>query len=99
MPFGLSNAPATFQALINMVFRDYLRCFILVFFDDILIYSRDFADHIEHLDTALTLLSEYQLVLNRKKHSFAVSQLEYLGHIISSSSVAADPKKTQCMVD
>ncbi|XP_044474694.1 uncharacterized protein LOC123202715 [Mangifera indica] len=99
MPFGLSNAPATFQALMNTVFRDHLRRFILVFFDDILIYSRDLADHLEHLHTALTLLSEHHLVLNRKKCSFAVTQLEYLGHIISASRVAADPKKIQCMVD
>ena len=82
MPFGLKNAPSTFQSLMNDVFRKYLRKFILVFFDDILIYSTSRKLHLEHLRTALQLLSENHLVINVKKCVFAQSQLEYLGHII-----------------
>ncbi|XP_044475728.1 uncharacterized protein LOC123203433 [Mangifera indica] len=93
MPFGLSNAPATFQALINEVFRAHLRQFILVFFDDILIYSRDVTAHLDHLSLALQLLSDHHLLLNKKKCSFGVSRLEYPDHIILVEGVAADPQK------
>ncbi|XP_044475257.1 uncharacterized mitochondrial protein AtMg00860-like [Mangifera indica] len=99
MPFGLSNALATFQALMNEVFRAHLREFILVFFDDILIYSSTLSAHLHHLSLALQLLSDHHLLLNRKKCSFGVSRLEYLGHIISAEGVAADPQKIQCMID
>ncbi|XP_044482008.1 uncharacterized protein LOC123208541 [Mangifera indica] len=99
MPFGLSNAPATFQALMNEVFRAHLRQFILVFFDYILIYSRDLTAHLDHLNLALQLLSNHHLLLNKKKCSFGVSRLEYLGHLISAEGVAANPQKIQCMID
>lgn len=64
MPFGLTNAPATFQAIINEVFRPYLRRFVLVFFDDILIYSVNEGEHIQHVDTVLATLQGQQLYAN-----------------------------------
>lgn len=66
MPFGLTNAPSTFQYLMNEVFRPHLRKFILVFFDDILVYSSDMSAHVEHLKVAFQLLQDHQLRVNKK---------------------------------
>ncbi|KAJ7961036.1 Ty3/gypsy retrotransposon protein [Quillaja saponaria] len=97
MPFGLTNAPSTFQSLMNEMFRQHLRRFILVFFDDILVYSTDWYSHLVHLKTTFQLLKENQLLVKRSKCSFGASQVEYLGHIISFKGVAADENKVQCM--
>ena len=99
MPFGLKNAPSTFQSLMNEIFRKYLRKFVLVFFDDILVYSRDKETHLRHLELTFSLLQQNELVLNVKKCVFVQEQLEYLGHIISKEGVNADPRKIQDMVD
>ena len=98
MPFNVTNAPSTFQALMNDVLRPMLRKFILVFFDDILIYSLDLLTHVEHLQVVLRLLQENHLVVNRKKWSFGVPQVEYLGHIMSASGLAVDPAKLKAIL-
>ncbi|KAK9104053.1 hypothetical protein Scep_020897 [Stephania cephalantha] len=99
MPFGLSNAPATFQALMNSIFKGLLRRCVLVFFDDILVFSRSLDEHVHHLTQVLSILSTHSLFVNLKKCCFAQSQLDYLGHIISGNGVMADPGKVQAMVD
>jgi hypothetical protein len=99
MPFGLSNAPATFQALMNDIFGDYLRKFILVFFDDILIYSENMSDHLQHLSIALSLLRQFQLYAKMSKCVFGVSQVEYLGHVISAQGVSTDPTKISAIAE
>jgi hypothetical protein len=93
MPFGLCNAPATFQSLMNDMMRAYLHQFVLVFFDDILIYSASWADHLRHLRVVLMVLRQHRLFIKSSKCSFGVDAVAYLGHTISRAGVAMDPAK------
>jgi hypothetical protein len=93
MAFGLCNTPATFQAMMNDVLRPFLRRFMLVFFDDILIYSRTWADHLRHLRAVFGALQQHQLFVKRSKCAFVASSVAYLGHVVSASGVAMDPAK------
>lgn len=97
MPFGLTNAPATFQYLMNSVFAPYMRKFVLVFMDDILVYSSSWSEHLRHLELVFQVLQHHHLFAKLSKCSFAAPTLEYLGHIISKDGVATDPAKTECM--
>ncbi|XP_026399008.1 uncharacterized protein LOC113294848 [Papaver somniferum] len=99
MPFGLTNAPATFQSLMNIIFQDHLRKFILVFFDDILIYNPTLESHLLYLQTTLEILRNNNLSANFSKCSFGQQNIEYLGHIITATGVMADPAKISAMVD
>ena len=97
MPFGLTNASATFQSLMNTVSKPYLRKFVLVFFDDILIYSSDLVTHLSHMKIVLEVLRKNEMYANKKKCSFTKSKVEYLGHIISGKGMEVDPEKIRAI--
>lgn len=94
MLFGLTNAPVTFKALMNEVFRPYLRKFVLVFFDDILIYNINLQEHKKYLEVVSEIFQRRHLYANKKKCLFRLSQVEYLVHIILDEKVSTDPSKT-----
>ncbi|PSS36078.1 Endonuclease [Actinidia chinensis var. chinensis] len=98
MPFGLTNAPSTFQSLINEVFKEQLRDFTLVFFDDILVYSKTWEAHLFHLEKTLQLLLKHQLFTKKSKCVFAKQEVEYLGHLVSNRGVSAEAKKIETML-
>jgi hypothetical protein len=91
VPFGLTNAPATFMCLMNSVFNKYLDKFVLVFLDDILIYSKNEEEHENHLRMVLQVLREHKLYAKLSKCDFYQKQIHYLGHIISEEGISMDP--------
>jgi len=93
MPFGLCNAPSTFQATMKLLFQPFLCRFIIVFFDGVLVYSKTMADHLGHLESAFKLLLSGKFSLKCTKCTFAQSQLEYLGHVVFSNGVEPVPEK------
>ncbi len=94
LPFGLTNAPATFQRLMNEVFHDFIReGFMVVYLDDVLIYSRTEAEHLGHLERVFERLREHKLLATLVKCSFFEKQLKYLGHVIGAKGLEGDSDK------
>lgn len=98
MPFGLCNAPFTFQAIMNSIFRPYLRKFILVFFDDIFVYSSTWEKHVKHVDQTLEILRQHKFFAKASKCIFGQQELEYLGHILTPQGVKVDDIKIAAML-
>ncbi|GJZ33717.1 putative reverse transcriptase domain-containing protein, partial [Tanacetum coccineum] len=97
MPFGLTNAPAVFMDLMNRVCKPYLDKFVIVFIDDILIYSKNKEEHGEHLKTILNLLRSEKLYAKFLKCDFWLDSVQFLGHVIDSSGVHVDPAKIEAI--
>ena len=99
MSFGLTNAPAYFMYLMNLVFMAKLDKFMVVFIDDILIYSKNEADHAEHLRVVLFRLREHKLYAKFSKYEFWLSKVPFLGHILSEDGISIEPTKVQEVMD
>ncbi|WVZ23465.1 hypothetical protein V8G54_002009 [Vigna mungo] len=99
MPSGLCNAPSTFQATTNDLFRPHLRQFIIVFFDDILVYSPTLDSHVSHLESTFQLLLQHSFKLKGDKCSIGKESIHYLGHIVARQGVHPDPNKIQVVLD
>ena len=99
LPFGLCNAPATFQRLMNDIFRPYLDKFAIVYLDDILIYSMSAAEHRRHVRAVLTLLRENGLFAKQTKCEFGLQSMPFLGHIVGASGIQMDPDKIRAIQD
>ena len=93
MSFGLTNAPAAFMDLMNRVFRPFLDQFVIVFIDDILVYSKSEAEHAKHLRFVLQTLRDHRLYAKFSKYEFWLEQVAFLGHMVSKDGIQVDPKK------
>ena len=98
MPFGLTNAPSAFIDLMHRVFQPYIDKFVVVFMDDILIYSQSERENEDHLRVVLQLLRDHQLYAKFSKCEFWLTEVRILGHIVSPSGVSVDPKKVEVMM-
>ena len=98
MPFRLTNAPATFMDLMHRVFQPYLDQFVMVFVDDILIYSQSEEEHEDHLQIVLQALKDHQFYAKFSKCEFWLTKVRLLGHVMSASSVSVDPEKVEAVM-
>nr|XP_027127756.1 uncharacterized protein LOC113743869 [Coffea arabica] len=99
MPFGLTNAPAAFMDLMQRIFKKYLDQFVVVFIDDILIYSKTREEHAKHLEVVLQILREHKLYAKFSKCEFWLTEISFLGHRVSEDGIAVDPAKVEAIMN
>ena len=99
LPFGLTNAPAAFMDLMNRFFKPYLDKFVIVFIDDILVYSKDEEEHREHLGIVLQTLRDHQLYAKLSKCDFWRREVKFLGHVVTAEGIAVDPAKVESVIN
>ena len=99
MPFGLTNAPTAFMELMNRIFQPLLDGYVIVFIDDILVYSRSNQEHEEHLRNVLSILREKKLYAKFSKCEFWLNEVAFLGHVISGKGISVDPRKIEAVVE
>lgn len=99
MSFGLKNAPITFIDLMNRVFKPYLGQFIIMFIDDILVYSKSLEEHGDHMRIALQILKDHKLYVKFNKCEFWLGKVDFLGHVISKDRIYVDHKKIEVVVN
>ena len=99
MHFGLKNAPATFQSCMKNIFHKKLHNFVLVFFDDILIYNKTWKEHMHHLEVVLNILHDQDLVAKLSKCEFGLTEILYLGNIVGQDGVKVDLEKTKSIIE
>lgn len=97
MPFGLHSAPATFQRLLDRIVTHEIHDFAIAYLDDIIIYSKSFSDHLNHIDVVLSRLITAGLSINKEKSIFCKSELKYLGHIVGNGGIQTDPEKVRAI--
>ena len=97
MSFGLTNAPAAFMDLMNRVFRPFLDRFVIVFIDDILVYSKSEEEHVRHLRYVLQTLRDHQLYAKFSKCEFWLNEVAFLGHVVSKEGIQVVPKKIEAV--
>ena len=97
LPFGLTNATTTFQSCMNHIFRKQLRKFLLIFFDDLLIYRKSWVEHLQHIEEVLSILESESLFSKASKCEFGLEEILYLGHKISAKGVSVDEEKIKAI--
>ena len=97
VPFGLTNAPAAFMSIMNDVFRDYTDSFVMVYLNDILVYSNSWEEHLQHVKLVLDRLRKHKLYAKLSKCAFGVQEVDYLGFVLRDGKIAMNPNKTKAI--